>query len=91
MIHLAQSGDGRLVLACSEKLPSDVSRIEYYRDLKLFMLVFEDESLDERLMPHEISDDIAKIVIQNADVIIAVRDGIQTPYGYIAPLVQIGL
>ena len=91
MIHLAHTGDGRLVLACTEEFPSDVARVEYYRDIKLFMFVFEDEKDENRLMPHEISDDIATMVKKSPEIIIAVKaEGIE-PYGYIAPLVQIGL
>ncbi len=91
MIHLAQSGDGRLVIASNEEFPSDIARVEYYRDIKLFMFVFEDESHDHRLMPYEVSDGISKIVKQSPEVIVAVKTEEIEPYGYIAPLVQIGL
>ena len=91
MIHLAQSGDGRLVLACSGTLPSDIARVEYYRDLKLFMMVYENDDHDDQLMPHEINNDIAKIVQQSPEIIIAVNEQGAKPYGYVAPLVQIGV
>ena len=91
MMHLAQSGDGRLILACSGTLTYDISRVEYYRDLKLFMMVYEDDNQDEDLMPHEISEDIAKIVVQSPDIIVAVKEDGEKPYGYVVPLVQIGL
>lgn len=91
MIHLAKTRDNRLVLACSEEFPSDIARVEYYRDLKLFMLAFEGEDHEERLLPHELSNDIAQIVKQNPDIIVAIKvEGVE-PYGYITPLVQIGL
>lgn len=91
MIQLSKTKDGRLVLACNEEFPSDIVRVEYYRDIKLFMFVFENEDHDNRLMPREISDETATIVKQSPEVIVAVKvDGIE-PYGYIAPLVQIGL
>lgn len=92
MIHLAQSGDGRLVLASNQALHADISRVEYYRDLKLFMLVFEGEDEQSDLMPCEMSDDVAKIIHSSPDIVVVAmnQDG-QEPYGYIAPLVQIGL
>lgn len=92
MIQLAQSGDGRLIIASNQRFPADVQRVEYYRDQKLFMLVFEGHTGESDLMPCEVSDDIAIIVKNSPDVIIIAmkEDGVE-PYGYIAPLVQIGL
>jgi hypothetical protein len=92
MIQLAQSGDGRLIIASNQGFTADVQRVEYYRDLKLFMLVFEGQEEEADLMPCEISDDMAKIVHNSPDVIvIAMKEGNTEPYGYIAPLVQIGI
>jgi hypothetical protein len=91
MIQLAQAKNGNLVLASDEEFPSDIARVEYYRDLKLFMLAFENENHENRLMPREISDDIASIVKKSPDIIVAIKvEGVE-PYGYITPLVQIGL
>lgn len=92
MIKLAKSDDGRLILASNQPFPSDIARVEYYRDLKLFMLAYENEEDGDDLMPCEISDDVAKIVKASPDVIvIAMKEEGARPYGYVVPLVQIGL
>ncbi len=94
MIQLARSGDGRPVIVSNQPFPSHVQRVEYYRDLKLCMLVFEDDENGERsdLMPCEIADHSAQLIHQSPDaIIIEKKDGYNKPFGYIAPLIQIGL
>lgn len=92
MIHLAQSADGRLVLASNQAMPSDISRIEYYRDQKLFQFIFEDTEAEDQLMPAEMSDEVAEIIKKSPDIIVvAMAEEGEEPYGYVAPLVQIGL
>lgn len=92
MIQLAQSGDGRLIIASNQPFPADVERVEYYRDQKLFMLVFEGHDGESDLMPCEVSDEVARTVHNSPEVIIiAMKEQGVEPYGYIAPLVQIGL
>jgi hypothetical protein len=94
MIQLAKSGDGRVVIASNQAFPSHVQRVEYYRDLKLCMLVFEDDDNGERsdLMPCEVEDHAAQLIQQSPDaIIIEKKEGAGIPFGYIAPLVQIGL
>jgi len=92
MIQLAQSGDGRLVVASNQPFPADVQRVEYYRDLKLFMLVYEGEEEESDLMPCEMPDNVTDLIHQSPDVVvIAMKEGEGEPYGYLAPLVQIGV
>ena len=92
MIRLAQSDDKRLMVVSNQPFPSDIRRVEYYRDLKLFMLVFENEEDGSDLMPCEISDDVAQKVIQSPDaIIVAMTEQGAEPFGYQVPLVQIGL
>ena len=45
MIHLGLTNDKRLIMASNQALPSDIERVEYYREQKLFNLVFEDKKL----------------------------------------------
>ena len=92
MIRLGQTDDGRLLLASNQPLPSDIKRVEYYREQKLFMLVFENEEHEDRLMPCEMSDEVSEIIKSSPDIIIVVmaEEG-QEGYEYIAPLVQLGV
>ena len=41
MIRLGQNEDQRLIIASDETLPSDLKRVEYYREQKLFMFVYD--------------------------------------------------
>ena len=92
MIHLGITNDERLIMASNQELPSDIERVEYYREQKLFNLVFEDKNQADQLMPCEMSDEVSQIIKSSPDVIIvAMAQDDQQPYEYIAPLVQIGL
>lgn len=92
MIRLGQNEDQRLIIASDETLPSDLKRVEYYREQKLFMFVYEDENEEDQLMPCEMDDKIANIIKASPDVIIvAMAQEGEEPYAYTAPLVQVGV
>ena len=92
MIRLGQNEDQRLIIASDETLPSDLKRVEYYREQKLFMFVYEDENEEDQLMPCEMDDKIANIIKASPDVIIvAMAQEGEEPYAYTAPLVQVGI
>ena len=92
MIKLGQSKDGRLVIGSSEEFPADIKHVEYYKDQRLFSLVFEGDDEDSALMPCEISKDVDGIIRKSPNIlVIAVgQKGIE-PYGYTVPLIQIGV
>lgn len=80
------------MVVSNQDLPSDVRRVEYYRDLRLFMLVYENEDHGSDLMPCEISEDVAQKVVESPDIIVVAMAKENTePYGYHVPLVQIGV
>ncbi|MEM9470266.1 MAG: hypothetical protein AAF988_08905 [Pseudomonadota bacterium] len=90
MIRLAQRSDGRLIIVSNRPFPADIERVDYYRDQRLFMFTYEGVEEDE-LLPCEIDDDVDEIVRHSPDVVVvAMCDG-EKPYGYDAPLVQIGI
>lgn len=92
MIKLGQSIDGRLVLGSNQTFPANVKHVEYYRDQRLFTLVFETEDEETALMPTEIDDRTASIVRASPNImVIAMAEIGQKPYGYTVPLVQIGI
>ena len=73
-------------------MPSDLKRVEYYREQKLFMFAYEDENEEDQLMPCEMDDKIANIIKASPDVIIvAMAQEGEEPYAYTAPLVQVGV
>lgn len=91
MIRLGRTDNGKLIMGSNQPLPSDVERVEYYRDQKLFNLVFEDDECEDMLMNCEMSRENHELITVSPDMIIVamVQDG-EEPYEYIAPLVQIG-
>jgi hypothetical protein len=59
-IELGQLPDGDLALVCDASLPGGVKRIEYYRDQKLFMLVYDLPEHEGDLMHYELRDEVAE-------------------------------
>lgn len=92
MIRLGQSLDGRLIIGSNEPFPADIKLVEYYKDQRLFSLVFETEDEQSKLMPCELSPQTAAIVHSSPNImIIAMAEAGAEPYGYMVPLVQIGI
>lgn len=91
MIRLGQTLDGRLIIGASVAFPHDVKHVEYYRDQKLFNLVYDTPEEDSDLMPCEMTADVATIVESSPDVIIVARGDAGTiEEAYQIPLIQIG-
>lgn len=91
MIRLGHTETGRLIIASNEHLPSDIERVEYYRDQRLFNFVFEDENCEDQLMPCEMDEKSHDTIMISPDVIIvAMAQKGEEPYEYLTPLVQIG-
>ena len=90
MIQLIQSGEGHLVIANNAPFQSKVQHVEYFRDLRLLMLAYDDESSD--LMPCEINEQTDKFIRNSAEaVIVELKDKNSAQKGYLTTLVQIGL
>lgn len=90
-ISLGHLPDGDLVLVSDSTFPADVKRIEYYRDQKLFMLVYDDPAHEGDLMHYELADDMARKVERKSSMVVIEPD-IMTgrPMGYYASLIQVG-
>ncbi|MFA5593169.1 MAG: hypothetical protein WC989_07635 [Micavibrio sp.] len=92
MIRLGQSMDGRLILGSSQPFPADIKYVEYYREQRLFSLVFDMEEEESALMPYEITCETADIVTASPNImIVAMAEPGAEPYGYMVPLIQIGI
>lgn len=90
-IQLGQMA-GDLVLVSDARLPADVKRVEYYRDQKLFMLVYDMPNHDGDLMHYELADDVARKVEKKSSLIIVEPDILSgQPMGYYASLIQVGI
>ena len=89
-LQLGQMPEGDLVIASADKLPFDVRRVEYYRDQKLFMLVYEDENHEGELVHYELTDANAKKLNSKSNIIIVEPDENGSSTGYYASLIQVG-
>lgn len=92
MIRLGRTQDGRLIIGSAADFPHDIRHVEYYRDQRLFNLVYDTPGEDSDLMPCEIDPDIAAIVESSPDVIIICRgQNGRVEDAYQIPLIQIGV
>lgn len=90
-VNLGQMPDGDLVIVSDQTLPDDVKRVEYYRDQKLFMLVYANDDHEGDLMHYELADDVArKVERKTALMIIEPDKNSGKPMGYYASLIQVG-
>ncbi len=87
-IELGVLNDGGVMLVSDSPLPDIVCRVEYYRDQRLFMLVYNDD--DQDLMHYEIPERMSKPVENTPNIIIYSLFPNHEPIGYKVPLVQVG-
>ncbi len=85
--------DGAVMLMSNQAFRAPIKRVEFYRDVKLLMLVYDtDAAEDTELMDYELSDHVAGVVKQSAHNILVVEA--QDPenlHGYDVPLIQVGV
>ena len=90
-INLGELPNGDLILVTDQSFPADIKRVEYYRDQKLFMLVYERDELDSDLMHYELQDSIAQRVERKSNLmIVSPDDATGRKYGYFTSLIQVG-
>ncbi len=90
-IELGQLPDGDLALVCDHSLPGGVKRVEYYRDQKLFMLVYDIPEHEGDLMHYELQEDVAEKVKKRSSMVIVEPDSMTgRPMGYYTSLIQVG-
>ncbi len=78
------------MLVSDQPLPDIVKRVEYYREQRLFMLIFFDSQLDDELMHYEITSDMAYSVEKTPNIMIYSLFPDHDPIGYVVPLIQVG-
>ncbi len=90
-IQLGQMPDGDLALVSDASLPGDVKRVEYYRDQKLFMLIYDIPGHEGDLMHYELRDDLVdKILRRSSMVIVEPHPQTGKTMGYYTSLIQVG-
>lgn len=89
-IELGILHDGSVMMVSDRPLRDFVCRVEYYKDQRLFMLVYDDHDLGDELMHYEIPSDMKSHVEKSPNVILYSLYPNREPIGYKVPLVQIG-
>lgn len=78
------------MLVSDQPLPHIVRRVEYYRDQRLFMLVYNNADNDSELMHYEVPKDMTYPVEKSPNVIIYTLFPDEEPLGYKVPLIKVG-
>ncbi len=89
-VELGILSDGGVVMVSDNPFPDVVQRVEYYRDQKLFMLVYNDENHEGQLMDYEIPENMASPIEKSPSVIIYTLFKEHDPIGYKVPLIKVG-
>lgn len=89
-LELAKMNDDRILLVSDTPMPDVVKRVEYYRDQRLFMIVWYDENMDELLMHHEVPIDFAMAIEKTPNILIYSFYPDHDPIGYKVPLIKVG-
>ncbi|PCI55297.1 MAG: hypothetical protein COB36_06640 [Alphaproteobacteria bacterium] len=88
-VELGLLHDGNVMLVSDTPLPDIVCRVEYYRDQRLFMLVYDDKKNNDELMHYEIPERMTAPVENTPNIMIYSLFPNHEPIGYKVPLVQI--
>ncbi len=89
-IELGLLHDGGVMLVSDTPLPDILRRVEYYREQRMFMLVYNDDHHGEEMMQYELPMDMTKQVESAANIMIYSLFPDHEPIGYKAPLIQVG-
>ena len=93
-VELGILHDGDVMLVSDTPLPDIVCRVEYYRDQRLFMLVYDEENEygehEDELMHFEIPERMTAPVEGTPNILIYSLFPNREPLGYRVPLVQVG-
>ncbi len=89
-IELGVLKDGGVLLVSDRPLPHVVRHVEFYRDQKLFMLVYDGAGVESELMHYEVPEAMAQPVEKSPNVIIYSLFPDHEPIGYKVPLIKVG-
>jgi hypothetical protein len=89
-IELGILKDGGVMLVSDGPLADVVKRVEFYRDQRLFMLVYDNAGEDSELMHYEVPVHMAYPVEKSPNVLIYSLYPNKKPIGYKVPLIKVG-
>lgn len=76
------------MLVSDTPLPDIVRRVEYYREQRLFMVVYDGS--EEEMMHYEVPENMANPIENTPNIMIYSLFPDHEPIGYKVPLVQVG-
>ncbi len=89
-IELGILNDGGVMLVSDQALPHVVKRVEFYKEQRLVMLVYNNEDQDSELMHYEVPENLAYSVEKSPNIIIYALFKDHEPIGYKVPLIKVG-
>lgn len=89
-IELGILNDGGVMMVSDQPLPHLVKRVEFYRDQRLVMLVYNNKDQESELMDYEVPETMAHSVEKSPNVIIYSLFPDHEPIGYKVPLIKVG-
>ena len=89
-IQLNQTEAGGLIIAGDEPFPHEIRHVEYHRDQKLMLLVYDNEEQDDELMHYEIPDSAVDNIESSPSILIITYKPDRKIYGYDVPLIRVG-
>lgn len=89
-MELGVMGDGGVILVCDRPMPYILSRVEYYREQKIFALVYDNDDEETDLTHYEIPVHMAERVEKTPNIIIYTLFPDHEPIGYKVPLIKVG-
>ena len=91
-IDLCELPDGTLMIVTDARLPADAQRIEFYKDQRLMMLVYDMQDSEGDLMTHELPEEaIRKVMLARKILVVAYGNDNRDPDQFTVPLIQIGI
>lgn len=87
-VELGKLRDGRMMIMCDAPFPHVVQRVEYYRDQKLLLLVYDHPDQQDELLHYELNDVSAKLADMNSQILIVSKEDDSRIYSYGVELVK---
>ncbi|MDB2682802.1 hypothetical protein N9Z27_00945 [Alphaproteobacteria bacterium] len=88
-IELSIMNDGGVMMVSDTPLQDVVKRVEFYRDQRLFLLVYDNEEQESDLMHFEIPESMSYPIEKSPNLIIYTLYP-EKSFGYKVPLVKVG-
>lgn len=89
-VELGKLPNGNMVIFTDSPFPSDVKRVEYYRDQRLIMLVYDDPDSDGDLMQYELTPKSDEAIRRSPYALVVTAEPGKEMLGYDVPVVQVG-